>query len=237
MKRILFLLSFCVVVFASCGERNVNKVNATLPVEQYEQKMNALPNMQLIDVRTTEEYSEGHLKNARNIDVNARDFNEQIASLNKKKPVFVYCKSGGRSSEAAAKMKEQGFAEIYNMDGGIMKWSAAGKPLEKGAAPRTSGMTMDDLAKEVATTTYVLVDYNAKWCGPCKKMNPILESVVEKKKDKLKLLKVDADENPILLNQKKIEGIPYLELYKDGQLVWKHEGYIEESQLLTETKL
>lgn len=237
MRNILSVLLLCAFTcLAACKNKDVNEINATLPVDQYEQKMNSMPNMQLVDVRTTEEYNAGHLKNARNININARDFDEQIASLNKKRPVFVYCLSGGRSSTAATKMKELGFKEIYNMDGGIMKWKAANKATESGAASPTANMTIDDLQKQVSTG-YTLVDYNAKWCGPCKKMNPILESVAEKKSNKLKLLKIDADENPSLLDQKKIEGIPYLELYKDGQLVWKHEGYIEEAQLLTETQL
>ncbi len=238
MKRILSVILLCsfTTLFACKDDYKGPLVNTTLPVEEYEKKMAELPDEQLVDVRTTEEFNAGHLKDARNINIEAKDFNEQIASLKKTRPVFVYCKSGGRSSRAADKLKELGFKQVYNMDGGMMKWQAAGKPVEVGSAPTTEGMSEEDLKKQVAKG-YVLVDYNAKWCGPCKKMNPILEGLAEKKKDKMTLLKIDADENPILLTQKKIEGIPYLELYKDGQLVWKHEGYIEEAQLLTETQL
>ncbi len=238
MKRILTVLLLCsfTTLLACKDDYKGPVVNQTVAVDEYEKKMNELHDMQLVDVRTTEEYTAGHLKNARNINIDAKDFDEQIASLNKTRPVFVYCKAGSRSARAAEKMKEQGFKQIYNMEGGLMKWQAAGKPVEAGSAPATVGMSIDDLSKQVAKG-YVLVDYNAKWCGPCKKMNPILDGLVEKKKDKLTLLKVDADENPVLLNQKKIEGIPYLELYKDGQLIWKHEGFIEEAQILTETQL
>jgi thioredoxin-like negative regulator of GroEL len=68
-------------------------------------------------------------------------------------------------------------------------------------------------------------------------MLPFLEAIAEKKKDKMTLLKVDADDNKDLLKQKSISGIPYLELYQDGKLIWKHEGFIEEVDLLKETKL
>lgn len=212
-------------------------INKLIAVEEYDQKLKTTGDVQLVDVRTTEEYNAGHLKNARNINVNADDFKEQVGSLNKKKPVMVYCKSGGRSAKAAEQLKDMGFTEVYNMDGGIMKWQAAGKPVEAGSAPKVTGMTMADLKQQVSKGQYVLVDYNAKWCGPCKKLSPILDGIAEKKKDKMTLLKIDADENPVLLNEKKIEGIPYLELYKDGQLVWKHEGFIEEAQILSETQL
>lgn len=237
MKQLLFILSVTALLgVTSCKESNTNAINKTIPIAEYEQKLTNA-DIQLIDVRSTEEFNGGHLKNARNIDVNAGDFDEQVNTLKKDKPVLVYCLSGGRSADAAAKLKDMGFKEVYNMQGGIVAWNAQGKPLEKGAAPRATGMTIADLTEQVKKSTYVLVDFNATWCGPCKKMNPILDEIAESKKDKLSLLKIDADSNPELLNQKKIEGIPYLELYKDGQLVWKHEGYIEKDQLLKETQL
>lgn len=238
MKQVLFsLLCACLLSVTACKDINPNAINKTIPVAEYEQKLNAGTDVQLIDVRSTEEYNGGHLKNARNIDVNGGDFDEQANTLKKDKPVLVYCLSGGRSADAASKLKDMGFKEVYNMQGGIMAWTSQGKPVEKGAAPTTAGMTMASFTEQVKKSAYVLVDFNAKWCGPCKKMNPILDEVAELKKDKLSLLKIDADENATLLNEKKIEGIPYLELYKDGQLVWKHEGYIEKDQLLKETQL
>ena len=83
----------------------------------------------------------------------------------------------------------------------------------------------------------MLVDYNAKWCKPCKRMVPMLEGVADKKKDKLILIKIDADENKGLLKEMGIDAIPVVELYKDGKLVWKHSGEIDEATLLKETKL
>ncbi|MEO8759652.1 MAG: thioredoxin family protein, partial [Bacteroidia bacterium] len=94
-----------------------------------------------------------------------------------------------------------------------------------------------DFNKAVTSDKYVLVDFNAKWCKPCKKMAPMLESIADKKKDKLILIKIDADENKELLKEKQIEAIPFFELYKDGKLVWKHQGEIDEATLLKETNL
>ena len=242
MKNRLFLAAFISLIsFAAC-QNNSNAQNAaiqTVSVQQFDTKLAAAANTaQLIDVRTPEEYAGEHLKNAVNININSDDFDAWIAKLDKHKPVFVYCKAGSRSAKAASKMQEMGFTEVYNMDGGIMKWTSAGKPVDNGTAqPKSNGLTADEFNKMIAGNKYVLVDYNAKWCAPCKKMLPVLESLAEKKKDKLSLLKIDADDNKDLLKQKGISGIPYLELYQNGKLLWKHDGYISEEDLLKETKL
>ena len=241
MKKIFFITCLVSLLgIVSCGSvANSDKtINQTISVEQFDKKLETTANAQLIDVRTPGEYAEGHLKNAVNVNYNAADFEAQLGKLNKNRPVLVYCLSGGRSSRAADKMKDMGFSEVYNMDGGIMKWGNAGKPINKDVTTeRPAGITQDEFNKMISGTKYVLVDYNAKWCEPCKKMLPVLESLAEKKKDKMSLLKIDADDNKELLKQKGISAIPFLELYKDGKLVWKHDGFIDEDELLKETKL
>ena len=213
-------------------------VNEKLSVADFDQKLNATPGAVLVDVRTPAEYAEGHLKGAANTDFTAGDFEEKIGRLDKSKPVFIYCLSGGRSSSAAEKMKAMGFTAVYNMDGGIMKWRSANKPVEQGDAPAASGgLTMEAFNKLTASKKYVLVDFNATWCGPCKKMGPILDAVADKRKDSVALVKIDVDQNKDLAQQKAIDSIPYMELYKDGKLVWSHAGLMEESDLLNETKL
>ena len=86
---------------------------------------------QLVDVRTAEEFREGHLKNAVNICVTEDDFEEKLAGLNKDEPVYLYCRSGKRSATAAKIMKELGFKEIYDMEGGYLNWDKQGFETEK----------------------------------------------------------------------------------------------------------
>ena len=78
----------------------------------------------ILDVRTSQEYAEGHLANATNIDFNGNDFAQKISKLDKAKTYLVYCRSGHRSAGAADIMKTQSFQTIYNLDGGITKWTA-----------------------------------------------------------------------------------------------------------------
>ena len=87
--------------------------------------------IQLLDVRTGEEYLTGHLKNSHNICVTDDDFVEKAASLDRDKPVYVYCKKGGRSARAAEILKEMGFKKIYDPEGGIVLWEESGQDTEK----------------------------------------------------------------------------------------------------------
>ncbi len=77
--------------------------------------------VQLVDVRTPEEFEKGHLYEASNIDfLNSATFEEQIQRLDKAKPVYIYCRSGARSGKAAEHMKQLGFILIYDLEGGYM---------------------------------------------------------------------------------------------------------------------
>lgn len=221
----------------STGVNDSKPVNATVSIDEFEKKLSE-KDIQLIDVRTPEEFNQGHLKGALNYNINSNEFQDQISKLDKNKIVLVYCLSGGRSASAAEQMASKGFREIYNMQGGIMKWNAANKSLDTGTASNTSGgLNVEDFNKLLESDKLVLIDYNAKWCKPCIKMAPMLEAFVGNRKDKMILIKIDADENKDLLKQKRIESIPVLELYKDGKRIWKHDGEIDEATLMKETKL
>jgi rhodanese-related sulfurtransferase len=79
--------------------------------------------VQLVDVRTADEYRGGHIKNALNIDFfNTRNFVEAFEKLKKDQPVYLYCRSGARSQKAARKLAELGFSQIYDLQGGYMRW-------------------------------------------------------------------------------------------------------------------
>ena len=65
----------------------------------------------------------------------------------------------------------------------------------------------------------ILVDFWAEWCGPCKQIGPILEEIAQVKKDNLKILKLNVDENPQTPQKFGVRGIPTLMFFKDGKLV------------------
>ena len=230
-----FLFPFLIVISAvfqsSCQNTESGSVK-NLSAPEFRDALSANKQAQLIDVRTQKEYRERHLKGSTLMNINEPGFMELIAGLDKNKPVMVYCLGGGRSSAAAEKMKAAGFKEIYNLKGGILEWTSAGLPVETtDKAGQQQGMTPTDLQTVVQSKPFVLVDYQAVWCGPCKKIAPILQKFEADHKEQLMLYKVDADDNPGLLRTKQIQSIPYLELYKDGKLIWQHAGLISEEEL------
>lgn len=87
------------------------------------QKLIHKKNITILDVRTPQEYAQGHLPNAVNIDINGNNFSESIAKLDKNKPYVVYCAAGVRSSNASNQMKDKGFINIYNLKSGFNNWN------------------------------------------------------------------------------------------------------------------
>ena len=99
-----------------------------LTVNEFETMIEQDQTAQLLDVRTPEEFAEGHLPGATNIDWRGEGFAEKAQKLDKARPVLVYCRSGRRSAEAANVLDGLGF-KTYNMKGGILAWTSEGKPV------------------------------------------------------------------------------------------------------------
>jgi len=85
----------------------------------------------VLDIRTPEEFNEVRLAGAVNVDYYDADFADQLDALDKNDPYVMYCRSGNRSSDAVKAMKELGFVEVYEIDGGIVNWYDSGFPVEQ----------------------------------------------------------------------------------------------------------
>lgn len=86
----------------------------------------------VLDVRTRQEYEVGHLPSAINIDIYASDFWERISELDRDQKYAVYCRSGNRSSQAINMMKDMGFSQLVELDGGVIAWTRSGQGLCSG---------------------------------------------------------------------------------------------------------
>jgi thioredoxin len=220
----LFIISF--IIFSCNGQTSPNI--QTIDVSSYSAKIKATPNAQILDVRTPEEYTTGHIENSDNVDFLSNSFVLRTDKYDKTKPVFVYCKSGGRSAKAADKLAELGFTSVYNLDGGMLKWEAAGL-----AKPDTKiiGICSQEFAELLKTDKKVLVSFYAPWCAPCKKMEPYILKMQKDLADKVTIVRLNADENKTIMQELKISELPTLVLYENKEVKWQKSGFVSEEDL------
>ncbi|MFD2571662.1 thioredoxin [Spirosoma soli] len=206
----------------------------SLAPDAFATQLQQQPTAQLLDVRTPGEFNGGHLIGAKNIDFRDAAFGQNLARLDKAKPVYVYCLSGGRSAEAAKLMREQGFTNVYELQGGYLKWTTKLKPVE-GVTPDASAKAVTpEQLKQIATSNrLVLVDFYAPWCAPCKKMMPLIEELQTKYTGKLVVVKADADASKALMQHYQVDEIPTLLLLKEGKPKERMIG-LQTSGMLTE---
>jgi phage shock protein E len=113
-------------LLAGCSSSN----EATKKVDPVEfSEVIAQPGVIILDVRTPEEFNAGHIENAININVADSNFSSEVSKLDKNATVAVYCRSANRSAVATKEMAELGFTDMYDMQGGIIDWEAAGGPV------------------------------------------------------------------------------------------------------------
>ena len=186
-------------------------------------------NIQVLDVRTADEYKSGHIKNSLQANwLNKPEFEDRTSHLDKNKPVFIYCLSGGRSSAAAAYLSEKGYT-VTNLEGGINAWKREGRPLD-GVDPNTPQTTIVSYEGQIRSTHLVLVDFGADWCPPCIKMEPILQQFMVENKEKLSLIKMDGGIETELMKSLKVEALPTFILYKDGIEIKRKQGLVSKEE-------
>ena len=124
MKKLIAILFASTLALTSCGSPSATNMGAA-----DFQKKTLEPGVVVLDVRSAGEFDTGHIEGAVNIDVEGMTFDSNIAKLDKSKTYAVYCHSGRRSGIAVGKMADAGFTKLFNLDGGIQVWQAAGLPL------------------------------------------------------------------------------------------------------------
>jgi len=227
MKATLFSLLFIGFLLTNCNGQTEKKYESIAPTA-FAHKIKATTNAQIIDVRSPEEFAGQHIENAKNINWNGNDFDGKVSEYDKTKPVFVYCMIGGRSKKAAEKLQELGFKTIYELQGGIMKWNAAGLSIP---SDKIIGMCSQEFKELLNSDKKVLIDFYAEWCAPCKKMTPYLLKMQKEMAEKVTIVRLNADENKTLITELKIDELPTLLLYQNNKVIWKHSGYISEEDL------
>jgi thioredoxin len=210
------------MILISCGS-NAQK-NKVASVDDFEKSI-ASKDIQLLDVRTADEYKAGHIKKSLQANwLNKAEFEDRTSHLDKNKPVYVYCLSGGRSAAAATYLSEKGY-DVTNLTGGITAWKQSSKPLE-GVDPNTPQTSLASYEGQVKSNELILVDFGAEWCPPCKKMEPILVDFMKKNSSRVTLIKMDGGIETELMKSLKVEALPTFILYKNGKEIKRKQGLV-----------
>ncbi len=227
MKHIIKIVQTALVSFLifSCNAQTKTNLNA----EEFEKAIGNKDSVQILDVRTAAEYNSGHIANSLLADWNdAAEFNRRISFIDKTKPVYVYCLSGGRSAAAASQMRKSGFENVYELKGGINAWKASDKNIKGKVAEKQ--MSLDAFNNTISGSKTVLVDFGASWCPPCKKMEPVLASLEKNNSGKFTLLKIDGGNDQDILQKFNVTALPVFIIFKDGKQVWRKEGLVTEKE-------
>jgi len=234
MRRFFSSLSISLLlILNSCSN---GQSQNSLDANKFSEGINKTSNEIILDVRTPDEFLKGHLVNATNINWNGNDFKNEVEKLDKSKPIYVYCLAGSRSEAAAKKMREIGFKEVYELEGGIMKWRGANLPETTANTVASKGMSLEEFKKITTTDKIVLVDFYADWCGPCRKMKPALEEISKEMASTVFLVKINADDNQALLKNLGIDALPVLHTYKNGKLSWNNLGFVDKDEIVKHLK-
>lgn len=226
-KNSVFGLFFLVSLLSACSNKTAT---TNLSVEAFEKGISQ-SNAQVLDVRTPGEYESGHLKNALLADWNNQDeFKRRVAALDKSKPVYTYCLSGGRSKAATEWLIENGFT-AYNLAGGTIAWKGAGKTMER--EELVQQITLAEYMAQIPLDKTVLVDFSAVWCPPCKVMEPVLDSLVSSNGTQFFLVKIDGGKQTDICRELKVEQFPTFVIYKQGKEVWRKQGIVDAKELVS----
>jgi rhodanese-related sulfurtransferase len=182
-------------------------------------------NAVILDVRTEKEFQSGHISHALQANWNdSVQFKERVKHIDHQQPVYVYCLAGIRSAAAAGWMRTHGFTQVIELEGGINGWKKAGKPLD--SFKQEKQISLAEFESMISRKGVVLVDFGADWCPPCRKMQPVTDSLQNDPFLAFTMINIDAGTQTELMKALDIGPIPVFIIYKNGKETWRKEGLV-----------
>lgn len=226
-----FLVPFLSAFISSASAQNLNYININ------SQAFNNIINSKtgtLLDVRTSSEFANSHIEGAGQLNYYALNFRQKLLLLPRDQPVYLYCNTGYRSRRAAEILVKNGYKQVYNLEQGIMEWNLSNLPtvVEPNARPDVENkMQPDEFNALIQSDKPVLIDFYAPWCAPCRQMMPMMDSLTTDYKDKITIVKINADASKKLVKELRLASVPYLVLYSKGEKLFDHNGFISRQKL------
>ncbi len=212
-------------------QAQTNSAPVKMTAEEFKKSIDTSINKNIIDVRTSKEFKAGYIPTAKNINLYDSDFTKNIGLLDRDQPVYLYCKGGLRSAEAAQKLMAMGFTSVYDLQGGIMAWENKEYALESNTSKKNDNYSIAGFEALITDNSKVLIDFYADWCLPCKKMEPGLFKLELQYQNKIKIVRINVDNAQALTKKLKIEGLPVLVTYVKGKEIKRVQGYQTDEQM------
>ncbi len=189
-----------------------------LAPEDFAEALKRGENTILIDLRSVNEFSNGHIFGATHIDFGLSTYEWRFAELDTEQNLFIYCKDGKRSKEAAIYLESQGFNSVTVLKGGLKAWLNEGYTLtpEELIPPRE--LTFVGFNRILDMEHLVIVDFYLPGDQNCRTIEPVLDELAITYSGKIKILRIDMDHYTYLAAKMEIEYTPTLQLYEYGNL-------------------
>ncbi|WP_433832318.1 thioredoxin domain-containing protein [Flavobacterium anhuiense] len=211
-----------IALFWAVAAFSQNEIHSSLSLDSFYSKIKTQKNPQIVDARTPEEFALNHIEGAVNFNLQSVNYAQSVNKLDKSKPVFIYSIGAGRSVALEKELLKNGFSEAYSLEGGIANWIGNGKPFYSNLK---SKLSLAEFNTIIADNKTVLVDIGSKYCGPCKKVKPVLESIRSEYGSHLKIVEIELEDSPqVIADLKTVKVFPTLILYQNGKIVFKKEG-------------
>jgi thioredoxin len=230
-KVAFFTLLFILPIYQACSQKNV--IYKNVDSKEFSQGIKQAKAI-LLDVRTMDEFKNGHLKNSGQLNYYALDFRKKLLLLPPDQPVFLYCNTGYRSRKAAEILTENGYTKVYNLEHGILEWELKNYPvqIEPDAKPdKENNMEPDEYLALTKSNQVVFIDFYAPWCAPCKQMMPAIDSLKTQYNGKITLVKINVDASKKLVKDMKIVSVPYLLAFNRGEKIFEKYGAMSRKEL------
>lgn len=223
-KAFFFIL---LLVFSACNQQTSSGQLDALAFQQIASNNNA----QIIDLRPKSEFDSAHLANAVSFVPNSAELDAYIDLLYKDIPVCVVGTGSDAKKSVIEKLSAKGFKQVYELKGGYTAWTEAKLPFVKTVPKKIYDNDTITFDKAIMGNKLVMVDFNATWCKPCKMMQPSIDKIHDTRSEEVVVYSIDTDQHPEYNEKYQIRSIPLVMLFKNGKILHRSEGLLEESQI------